>query len=67
VEQTVDLLLKWLYKVRCNLVHGEKNYNDERQKNLLKQSSSLLIKILTHLLKAYRETYVYGEKKDKFL
>jgi hypothetical protein len=54
---TVDLLIKWLYKVRCNLVHGEKSYKDENQRSLLEISTGLLDKILQHLECRYTETY----------
>lgn len=57
-KKVVEMLLKWLYKVRCNLVHGEKSYNDEIQKRLLAKSSSLLDKVLQHLLESYRQLYV---------
>lgn len=57
-EKAVEMLLKWLYKVRCNLVHGEKGYNDETQKRLLAKSSLLLDKVLQHLLESYRQLYV---------
>src|SRR5437667_4387109 len=30
-QTALEMLVKWLYKVRCNLVHGEKGYNDEGQ------------------------------------
>lgn len=48
--EAIDMLIKWLYKVRCNLVHGEKSYHDDNQKNLLEMSSLLLDKILQHLI-----------------
>lgn len=60
------MLLKWLYKVRCNIVHGEKNYDDTRQMKLLKQSSSLLEKVLTHLMDSYNRKYVVGPEKTVF-
>ena len=56
--KAVEMLLKWLYKVRCNLVHGEKGYNDETQKRLLAKSSLLLDKVLQHLVESYRQSYV---------
>lgn len=55
--ETIDLLIKWLYKVRCNLVHGEKSYRDEGQRNLLEMSTKLLEKILRHLVSCYKQTY----------
>ena len=60
------MLLKWLYKVRCNLVHGEKNYNDEDQKKLLKMSSSLLKKVLQNAVETYRQFYVLGKGSSLF-
>jgi hypothetical protein len=56
-NQAIEMLIKWLYKVRCNLVHGEKNYNDASQRKLLSKSSSLLDKYLLHVLKCYRTTF----------
>jgi len=53
----IDLLIKWLYKVRCNLVHGEKSYKDEKQRKLLEISTGLLDKILQHLVSRYIQTY----------
>ncbi len=65
-RRTMEMLLKWLYKVRCNLVHGEKNYNDENQKGLLKMSSSLLEKVLQNAVETYRQFYVLGEGRVLF-
>lgn len=65
-EKTIEMLLKWLYKVRCNLVHGEKNYDDKLQKKLLTQSSLLLRTILSHAMESYHQLYVYGSKKGAF-
>ena len=56
-KKTIDLLVKWLYKVRCNLVHGVKSYKDTNQKDLLQQSAGLVDKILGHLLMRYSEKY----------
>ena len=57
-KRTVEMLLKWLYKVRCNLVHGEKDYDDLGQERLLDASAHLLDRILEHFLVAYRQEYV---------
>jgi hypothetical protein len=65
-KRTVEMLVKWLYKVRCNLVHGEKNYDDERQRTLLSMSSLLLEKIVDHALASYKKLYVSGEKRNIF-
>ena len=56
-KQCVELLLKWLYKVRCNLVHGAKSYKDDHQKVLLIQSSKLLDRILTHMVENYKRRF----------
>lgn len=56
-KETIDLLIKWLYKVRCNLVHGEKSYRDTNQRKLLEISTKLLDKILRHLVSCYKQTY----------
>jgi len=55
-EMTIEMLLKWLYKVRCNLIHGEKNYDDKIQEKLLAKSSLLLDVILEHMMEAYRKS-----------
>jgi hypothetical protein len=65
-KTSIEMLLKWLYKVRCNLIHGEKNYDDKKQKKLLKHSSSLLERVLSHTTETYRRLYVYGDKKIIF-
>jgi hypothetical protein len=65
-DKTVEMLLKWLYKVRCNIVHGEKNYDDFQQRKLLEQSSSLLEKVLAHLMDSYNRKYVAGPEKGIF-
>lgn len=56
-KETIDMLIKWLYKVRCNLVHGEKSYNDPSQRKLLETSAKLLSEILRHLVSRYKQTY----------
>ncbi len=55
---TVELLLKWLYKVRCNLVHGDKRYDDEAQAALLAQSSLLLGRLLDYFIDRYSSIYL---------
>lgn len=57
LKRTIDMLIKWLYKVRCNLVHGEKSYRDDNQKKLLEISTKLLDEILRHLISRYKQTY----------
>lgn len=54
-KKTIDMLIKWLYKVRCNLVHGVKSYRDTNQRRLLEMSSLLLDKILQHLITQYHQ------------
>ena len=65
-KRIVEVLLKWLYKVRCNLVHGEKNYDDQRQRRLLEMSGSLLERVLQNAVKSYRQLYVFGERRNLF-
>jgi hypothetical protein len=48
-EQLTKYLWETLYKIRCNLVHGEKGY-EQRQVRLLNKCSSLLKNILTNLI-----------------
>lgn len=55
-KKTIELLAKWLYKVRCNLVHGVKSYEDANQRELLQRSAILLDEILVHLLVRYNST-----------
>jgi hypothetical protein len=45
-------LLKMLYVIRCNLVHGEKGV-DDRQSELLRVSSALLKALLEHMLEGF--------------
>lgn len=56
-KKTIDMLIKWLYKVRCNLVHGEKSYSDTQQRKLLETSTILLDKILKHLRSRYEQAF----------
>ena len=56
-DETIDLMIRWLYKVRCNLVHGEKSYYDDKQRKLLEISTKLLDMLLTHLVSRYKQTY----------
>ena len=55
--ETIDLLIKWLYKVRCNLVHGEKSYSDPDQRKLLEMSTKLLDNILGHMVSRYKQAF----------
>lgn len=56
-KRTIDMLIKWLYKVRCNLVHGEKSYRDDNQRKLLEMSTRLLDMILVHLVSRYKQKF----------
>lgn len=56
-DMAIEMLLKWLYKVRCNLVHGEKSYKDTPQRKLLEKSSFLLDKVLESLIDRYLRAY----------
>lgn len=64
----IEMLLKWLYKVRCNLVHGEKSFTDSQQKQLLAESNSIMEIILRYLIRCYQEKYnltpVSGSKSE---
>ncbi|MDG6921124.1 MAG: hypothetical protein JRN59_06315 [Nitrososphaerota archaeon] len=46
-EASLRYLMKWLYKVRCNLFHGVKEYGDKQQAELLEKSCMLLRQIVT--------------------
>ena len=48
-ERTTYYLWKTLYKIRCNLVHGEKGYED-KQIRLLTCASKILRKVLIKIL-----------------
>jgi Apea-like HEPN len=54
---TIMYLLMWLYKVRCNLVHGGKGYGDPKQRTLLIMSSDILARLLDNLISNYRAGY----------
>jgi len=56
-DKALDMLIKWLYKVRCNLIHGEKGYNESAQRKLLSKSSLLLDEYLSYILALYRQRY----------
>lgn len=53
----IEYLLKWLYKVRCNIFHGEKEYNPAKWDKLLSLSNELLKAILIMLLSDFNATY----------
>ncbi len=57
-REAIRTLLMWLYKVRCNLVHGEKGYKDTDQMDLLSESSVILDKILGYLMRRYEELHI---------
>src|SRR5207302_10226127 len=35
-QQATEFLFRWLYRVRCNLFHGSKNFNVETQGEMLR-------------------------------
>lgn len=55
---TFEMLVKWLYKVRCNLFHGEKGRNDRDQELLLRESSMLLDPILGAFIESYARKHL---------
>jgi hypothetical protein len=57
-DQALEMMLRWLYKVRCNLIHGEKGFNDALQKKLLARSSSLLEVYLIHISEGYHQHHL---------
>lgn len=50
----LEYLFKWLYKVRCNLVHGEKEYDENKWEAMLKFSNELFDKIIKQLIANYQ-------------
>ena len=60
-EKETEFLLETLYKVRCNLFHGEKGY-EERQVKLLNHCSSILKVLIETCLDKIHSTYGYEEK-----
>ena len=53
----LEMLVKWLYKIRCNLVHGDKGYDDLQQQTLLVQSSQLLEVLLGEMIVSFGRQY----------
>lgn len=45
-DKLMKYILKTLYKIRCNLVHGEKGYEDRQIRLLNKSSEILKVKLL---------------------
>jgi hypothetical protein len=56
-NNVIQYLLMWLYKVRCNLIRGSKDYNESNQEELLRHSSELLGIILGSLVTDYKARY----------
>jgi hypothetical protein len=56
-EQAMEFLFRWLYRVRCNLFHGNKDFNVERQREMLRRSSVILDIILDELVSKYCEQW----------
>lgn len=54
---TVEFLLKWLYKVRCNVVHGAENYDEKLDKKILGYSNTLMAGILAVVLPEYKRRF----------
>jgi len=54
---TVEYLLKWLYKVRCNVVHGGKNYDEKLDRTILGYSNTLIAEILSVVLPEYKKRF----------
>jgi hypothetical protein len=54
---TIEYLLKWLYKVRCNVVHGGKNYDEKLDKTILDYSNKMIARILSDVLAEYRRRF----------
>jgi len=52
-EQALEFLLRWLYRVRCNLFHGNKNFNVQTQREMLRRSSMILDVVLGELVSGY--------------
>jgi len=55
--ETVEYLLRWLYKVRCNIFHGEKNYDPKLDKTILDYSNKMIAKILASSLAGYKRKF----------
>lgn len=49
-SEVVKQLNRWLYKVRCNLFHGEKSADISKQKKLLGESCKLLMKLTEEII-----------------
>src|SRR5438094_3036666 len=52
-EQALEFLLRWLYRVRCNLFHGNKDFNVQTQREMLRRSSMILDIVLGELVSGY--------------
>jgi len=48
-DKSLNTLLEMIYKIRCNLFHGRKDRNTERDKNLVKWARIVLTCIFDHL------------------
>lgn len=56
-ENLLDIYLKILYKIRCNLFHGEKSYYSQRQHQLLELCSNILVRILSISINNFKSAY----------
>jgi len=59
-HRTLQLLLRWFYKVRCNLVHGGKDYKDAGQRRLLERSFPLLERIVDAMILEFSRRAAIG-------
>lgn len=50
VENKRTDLFSAIYQVRCNLFHGNKSLNDQRDRRLVEQGANVLILLLQHKL-----------------
>ena len=57
-EYTLETILKILYKIRCNLFHGEKSYYDYNQRQLLEVCNVILDKILQETIRLFKLTFL---------
>jgi len=57
-EYTLETILKLLYKIRCNLFHGEKSYYDNSQHQLLEVCSMILDIILQETIRLFKLTFL---------
>jgi len=54
-EHDFENILKAIYKVRCNLFHGQKNADKPRDKKLIQLCSSILLKWMGNLVASWEK------------